>query len=382
MAASCRTLTCRGSDAMALAEPQAGRDLTDALVDRVRDASSRRTPLRIVGGDTKFFYGRVVAGEALDVAGHRGVLHYDPAELVVTARAGTPLAEIEDLLARHGQRLPFEPPAFGSAATIGGTVAAGLAGPARVARGPVRDCILGARLLTGDGRVLKFGGEVMKNVAGYDVSRLLAGSLGILGVLLDVSLKVLPVAAGTRTLRRRVDAEAAIDTLVDCARGGMPVTASFWHAGELTVRLDGSRASLDEIAASVGGDMVDGVAAAEFWQDVREHRLPYFASARPLWRLHLPLSAAAASLIRNDRLAFEWNGTQAWLDDGDRQTIDLIARAAGGHATLFRHADPGADDACEVFAPLPPALLELHRAVKRVFDPVGILNPGRMYADL
>jgi len=367
---------------MALADPRTGQDLTDELVERVSDASSRRTPLRIVGGDTKLFYGRAVAGEALDVSGHRGVLHYDPAELVVTARAGTPLAEIEGLLARHGQRLPFEPPAFGAAATIGGTVAAGLAGPARVARGPVRDCVLGARLLTGDGRVLKFGGEVMKNVAGYDVSRLLAGSLGILGVLLEVSLKVLPVATGTRTLRRRVDAQAAIDTLVDCARRGMPVTASFWHAGELSVRLEGSRSSLDEVAAAVGGDTVDSVDAAEFWQDVREHRLPYFASARPLWRLHLPLPAAGASFIRNDHLAFEWNGTQAWLDDGDRQTIDLVARTAGGHATLFRRADRGADDTCEVFAPLAPALLELHRAVKRVFDPAGILNPGRMYAGL
>jgi glycolate oxidase FAD binding subunit len=367
---------------MALADTQPGQDLAEALVEQVRDASSRRTPLRIVGGDTKRFYGRAVAGEALQVSGHRGVLRYDPAELVVTARTGTPLAEIEALLAHHGQRLPFEPPAFGTAATIGGTVAAGLAGPARIARGPVRDSVLGAQLLTGDGRVLKFGGEVMKNVAGYDVSRLLAGSLGILGVLLEVSLKVLPMSAGTRTLRRRVDAQTAIDTLVDCARRGLPVTASFWHAGELSLRLEGSRASLDEIAASVGGDTIGGVDAAAFWQEVREHRHPFFASARPLWRLHLPLSAAGASVVRQDRVVFEWNGAQAWLDGGDRPAIDLVARTAGGHATLFRRAASGSGDAGEVFAPLPSALLDLHRAVKRVFDPLGILNPGRMYAGL
>ncbi len=242
---------------MALIETPAGQDLTDALVERVLAASNAKTPLRIVGGDTKRFYGRPVAGETLALAGHHGVLRYDPAELVITARGGTLLADIEALLARHGQRLPFEPPSFGSLATLGGTVAAGLAGPARVARGPVRDYVLGARLLTGDGRVLKFGGEVMKNVAGYDVSRLLAGSLGILGVLLEVSLKVLPVARGTRTLRRRIAAQGAIDLLGAAAQRGLPLTGSFWSTGELYVRLEGSPSSLDEIVPTIGGDLLD-----------------------------------------------------------------------------------------------------------------------------
>ncbi|MGB7739430.1 MAG: glycolate oxidase subunit GlcE [Steroidobacteraceae bacterium] len=363
-------------------ETPPGRDLTNALVERVLAASNARTPLRIVGGDTKRFYGRPVAGEALALAGHHGVLRYDPAELVITARGGTTLADIEALLARHGQRLPFEPPSFGPMATLGGTVAAGLAGPARVARGPVRDHVLGARLLTGDGRVLKFGGEVMKNVAGYDVSRLLAGSLGILGVLLEVSLKVLPVARGTRTLRRHVDAQVAIGLLGAVVQNGMPITGSFWSAGELYVRLEGSSAGLDEVVPTIGGELLDESAAASLWHSVREQTHPYFVCARPLWRLSLPATAASAALLRADRVAFEWNGAQAWLSGVEREAIEPITRTAGGHATLFRRDDATDGATGEVFAPLPAPMLDLHRTVKRVFDPAGILNPGRMYADL
>jgi len=367
---------------MALIETPHGQDITEALVERVRAASSLKTPLRIVGGDTKCFYGRPVAGDTLALASHHGVLRYDPAELVITARGGTPLADIEALLARHGQQLPFEPPSFGPTATLGGTVAAGLAGPARIARGPVRDYVLGARLLTGDGRVLKFGGEVMKNVAGYDVSRLLAGSLGILGVLLEVSLKVLPVARGTRTLLRRIDAQSAIGLLGAVVQRGIPVTGSFWSAGVLHVRLEGSPPALDEVTPLVDGELMDAQAAAALWHSVREQTHPYFASARPLWRLSLPATTADAALIRADRVAFEWNGAQAWLGGLDRQTIDLITRTAGGHATLFRRDDADDGTTGEVFAPLPSPMLDLHRAVKRVFDPAGILNPGRMYTDL
>jgi glycolate oxidase FAD binding subunit len=366
---------------MALVETPPGQDLTDALVERVLAASNTSTPLRIVGGDTKRFYGRPVAGENLAVAGHHGILRYDPAELVITARGGTLLADVEELLARHGQRLPFEPPSFGSLATLGGMVAAGLAGPGRVARGPVRDYVLGARLLTGDGRVLKFGGEVMKNVAGYDVSRLLAGSLGILGVLLDVSLKVLPVARGTRTLRRRIAAQDAMDLLGAAARRGLPLTGSFWNGDELYLRLEGSPPGLDELVPTIGGDLLDEAAAAALWRSVREQTHTSFSSAPPLWRLSLPATAAGAALAQAARVAFEWHGAQAWINGVERQAIDTITRATGGHATLFRHDDSAIGADSEVFAPLPAPLLDLHRAVKRAFDPAGVLNPGRMYAD-
>jgi glycolate oxidase FAD binding subunit len=354
-------------------------DRTEELAERVRRATATRTALRIVGGDTKRFYGRAVDAVPLELSAHTGVLDYDPAELVVRVRAGTPLRQLEALLGARGQRLSFEPPGFGDAATIGGVVAAGLSGPARVARGPVRDYVLGARLLTGDGRVLRFGGEVMKNVAGYDVSRLLAGSLGILGVILDVSLKVLPVAVGSRTLRQAVDARKAIDRLAAATQGGAPVTASHWHAGVLHVRLEGSAPALDAVAALVGGDTVEADSAARFWSDVREQRLDHFNAAHgPLWRLHVPAVAPLAALEHCTSFAFEWNGLQRWVAGLDAASAHAIARAAGGHAACFRGAAAGD----EVFAPLPPAMLELHRNVKHVFDPAGILNPGRLYAAL
>jgi glycolate oxidase FAD binding subunit len=365
---------------MAASDP---RDLTHELAARVRAATAAGTPLRIVGGDTKRWYGRAAGGEPLSIAGHTGVLNYDPGELVLTARGGTRLAEVERLLAENGQCLPFEPPRFGETSTIGGVIAAGLAGPARSWRGPVRDYVLGARVLAGDGRVLRFGGEVMKNVAGYDVSRLLAGSLGILGVILDVSLKVLPQAVATRTLLVTTDANAALDLLATASQRGAPVSASFWQRNELHARLEGSPSALDEISPMFGGaTRVDESIATGFWNEVRDQRHAMLTQdALDLWRLHVPALAPMPSAIPLDRVACEWNGAQRWYAGADREVALRIALEAGGHATLYRAA---ATDAApvEVFAPLPPALLDLHRRVKRVFDPAGILNPGRMYADL
>jgi glycolate oxidase FAD binding subunit len=357
------------------------QDRTAELVDAVRAAGVAGLPLRIVGGDTKRFYGRSVVGRDLPVAGHTGIVTYDPAELVLTARAGTRLADVEALLQSHGQRLPFEPPAFGAAATIGGTVASGLAGPARAARGPVRDCVLGTRLLAGDGRVLRFGGEVMKNVAGYDVSRLLAGSLGILGVILEVSFKVLPMPAASCTLRRRLDADAAIAHLAAVTRRGAPVTASFWCDGVLTVRLEGSEAALTVAAGSVGGDRLPDAEGAQFWYEVREQVHPFFASTENLWRVtslpRAPMPAAGAG-----RIAFEWNGLQRWAV-GDEAGQSLTRDGAGpASATLFRAAQDAISPEREVFPPLPEPLLSLHRTVKATFDPGGLFNPGRMYRTL
>jgi glycolate oxidase FAD binding subunit len=228
----------------------------------------------------------------------------------------------------------------------------------------------------------------MKNVAGFDVSRLLAGSLGILGVLLDVSLKVLPLPAGTLTLRRRMDAADAIDLIAATTQRGLPVSASFWHDGELHVRLEGSRAGLAAIASAFDGEPVAPDRAVALWQAVREHRHPFFESACPLWRLTLPLTGAAHVVRESRQSAFEWNGGQVWIRDAGPPAVATIARATGADATLFRWSavtpddDHRATDDSEVFAPLAPALLELQRAVKRVFDPAGILNPGRMYAGL
>lgn len=349
-------------------------DDTTALVDRVREASAHGTPLRIVGGDTKAFYGRPIEGTALGTRSHAGILRHDPAELVLTARSGTPLGEIEAQLATHGQRLPFEPPHFGARATLGGTVACGLAGPARTWTGPLRDFVLGARVLTGDGRVLRFGGEVMKNVAGYDVARLMAGSLGILGLLLEVSLKVLPLPAGERTLALEMDEARALERLAALARDGLPLSAGGWIDGRLYLRFEGAEATLEDIERRVGGEIVPD--PRHFWTSLREQTHPFFGGGQPLWRCTVP-SLVPPMAVGGSPLV-EWNGLQRWYRCAPGATVFDAAAAVGGHATLFRHAPAGA----EVFAPLPAPLMRLHRGLKQVFDPAGILNRGRMYADL
>jgi glycolate oxidase FAD binding subunit len=347
-------------------------DATADLTDRVREASARGTPLRIVGGDTKRFLGREAMGEVLGTTGHTGVVTYDPAELVITARAGTPLREIETALAARGQRLPFEPPSFGEAATIGGTVACGLAGPARCAFGPLRDHVLGVRVLTGDGRVLRFGGEVMKNVAGYDLSRTMTGAFGTLGVLLDVSLKVLPCPPAARTLSLELDEPAALAELARIGGTALPLTASCWTGGSLALRFEGTERTLDEVQCRVGGAPVEDDAG--FWRSIREQTHPGFASRMPLWRLHVPAAARALQLPAEPVL--EWNGQQRWYAL-DSASVFEIAAAAGGYATLFRQAVQGD----RVFARPAEPLVRLHASLKKIFDPAGVLNPGRMYPD-
>ena len=349
-------------------------DDTVTLVERVRAATAARSPLSIVGGGTKGFYGRPVRGERLETRAHRGILRHDPAELVLTARGGTPLAEVESQLASHGQRLPFEPPHFGTDATLGGAVASGLAGPARAWSGPLRDFVLGVRVLTGDGRVLRFGGEVMKNVAGYDVARLMAGSLGILGVLLEVSLKVLPRPPAERTLVFEMEEAAALARLAELSRGALPVSAGSWADGRLYLRVEGSESTLDAVTARLGGEVVaDGAA---FWHSLREQSHPFFAGDRPLWRCCLPPLAPPPAL--DGPPLIEWNGQQRWYRGAPDASAFDAAAAVGGHATLFRH---GTGDAAR-FAALAGPVLRVHRALKREFDPAGILNPGRMYAEL
>jgi len=350
------------------------RDATPALVEQVREATARRAALCIVGGGTKQFYGRAVEGVALETRAHCGILRHDPAELVLTARGGTLLADIEAQLASHGQRLPFEPPRFGPGATLGGTVAAGLAGPARAWSGPLRDYVLGARVLTGDGRVLRFGGEVMKNVAGYDVARLMAGSLGILGVLLDVSLKVLPLPPGERTLAFELDESAALTRLAEVARSALPLSAGSWVDGRACLRFEGSDATLDDIQRRLGGEVVRE--SRGFWASLREQTHPRFDGKQPLWRFTVP--PLTPKLPLDGTPLIEWNGLQRWYHCPHGATAFEVAASVGGHATAFRHAP----EAAEVFAPLPAPLLRLHRTLKHEFDPAGILNPGRLYADL
>lgn len=345
----------------------------ETFAARIRAARHDR-PLAIRGGGSKDFYGGPRVGEVLDTRAYTGIVNFEPTELVVTARAGTPLAEIEAALAERGQFLPFEPPSFGGQATIGGVVAAGLSGPRRAAVGAARDFVLGVKLMDGEARVLTFGGQVMKNVAGYDVSRLMAGSLGTLGLILEVSLKVLPRPVAERTLRFALPAAEALAKVCGWAARPLSLSASCWQDDVLTVRLSGAQAAVEAAQRTLGGDLVPDAQADAFWDDLREQRGEFFAGDAPLWRLSLPPTGAPVDLPGPQLV--EWYGGQRWLrGDLPVAQVRAAAAAAGGHATLFRHGDKSVG----VFTPLPAPLLELQRRVKAAFDPRGIFNPGRLY---
>lgn len=342
--------------------------------DVIRDAAARRAPLRVRGGGSKDFFGNEPRGALLDTRSYAGIVDYEPAELVMTARCGTPLSDVEAILAEKGQCLAFEPPHFG-AATFGGCIAAGLSGPRRASAGALRDFVLGVKLIDGRARLLEFGGRVMKNVAGYDVSRLAAGSLGTLGLIAEASLKVLPRPERETTLGFELAEAEAIDRLNRWAGQPLPVSASAWHDRLLRVRLSGSEPAVRAAAERLGGESL-GEASA-FWQGVREHAEAFFRGPEPLWRLAVPSTTPPLGLT--GRQFMEWGGALRWLrSPAPAAEVREAAKRAGGHATLFRAADksPGA------FAPLDPVLLGLHRALKTEFDPAGILNPGRLYAEL
>ncbi|MEW5771495.1 MAG: glycolate oxidase subunit GlcE [Pseudomonadota bacterium] len=349
-------------------------DLTAPLRDRVLGALAARTPLAIRAGGSKAFHGRAVQGEALDVLGHAGIVEHAPTELVVTARCGTPLAELEAALAAHGQMLPFEPPHFGPGGTVGGMVASGLSGPRRPWGGSVRDAVLGVQVLTGGGEVLRFGGQVMKNVAGYDVARLLAGSLGSLGVILEVSLKVLPRPAKEITLVQEADHATALARLAAWQGRAWPLSASLHDGERLWLRLSGTHAGVNAARDALGGEEL---ADTTLWTEARDQRLAFFQTGRPIWRLSLPPATPMPDLPGS--WLVEWGGAQRWLiSDAPAALIRAAASLAGGHATLCR----GHDGTDEVFQPLPAPLMALHRRLKASFDPHGILNPGVMYAEL
>ena len=354
------------------------------LIEQVLAARHARTALDIRGGGTKAFYGGPPRGEPLDVTPLAGISSYEPSELVVTARCGTPLAELEATLAEQGQCLPFEPPRFAPGGTVGGMVAAGLAGPARAAAGSVRDFVLGATVLNGRGEELTFGGQVMKNVAGYDVARAYVGSLGILGVICEVSFKVSPVVPARLTLRLEADPAQAIKRLNDWGAQPLPLNASAWWSGALVLRLAGAKAAVQAARSRIGGEVIEEVAAASFWSGLRDHRDEFFLGAAKaveggasLWRLSLPPTAAPLKLSGEQLI--EWGGAQRWIcTSAPAATLREAASAVGGHAVLFRARDKSAG----VFAPLKPPLDRIHREMKAAFDPDAVFNPGRLMPDL
>ena len=366
------------------------------LTDQVKAAASDAAPLRIRAGGTKDFYGNAPAGDTiLDPRPLRGIVNYEPTELVVTVRAGTPLAELEDELASRGQMLPFEPPHFDSeganGATIGGAVAAGRAGPRRASYGPtyggVRDFMLGATLLDGRGQLLRFGGTVMKNVAGYDMARALAGSLGILGVLTELSIKVLPRPVTETTVRMHMSQDEALDRMNLWGGQPLPISATAWVDDLLFVRLSGAVAAVDAAALRMkiehDADVVDEEGALALWRGVRDQRHRFFSpddlEAIPLWRLSLPSTAESVRLPGTQLI--EWGGALRWLrSEATPEEVRRHAAALGGHATLFRGGSAQIR-AAGAFTALPAPALRIHQRLKAEFDPAGVFNRGRMYAE-
>jgi len=359
------------------AAQEAASEVLATWGERVRQAAADGTALRIVGGGTKDFYGQDLVGERFPTGAYAGVVDYDPTELVVTARCGTPLEEIERTLADARQMLGFEPPRFGSGSTIGGCIAAGLSGPRRPYAGATRDHVLGVRLLDGKGEDLAFGGRVMKNVAGFDVSRLMAGSLGTLGVVLEVSLRCLPLPKKEATRILDLDGGAAVRLTNEWGARALPITATWYADGDLFVRLSGAESAVSSAAREIGGESLENAAA--FWAAVRDQTNDFFARAqgRALWRLSVASTAPYAEL--DGAQAIEWGGALRWLtpkDGIDAERLRAWARQHGGHAALFR-----GDKSVGAFQPLDAPTLAIHRALKSTFDPAGVFNRRRMYAD-
>ncbi|NOX43244.1 MAG: glycolate oxidase subunit GlcE [Gammaproteobacteria bacterium] len=349
-------------------------DTSQQLQQQILDAFEHAIALRIVGGNSKAFYGRAVSGEALNVAEHRGILNYEPTELVITARAGTPLNEIEKILDAKGQMLPFEPPAFATTATIGGTIACNFSGPRRAYAGAARDYLLGCKIINGKGEILSFGGEVMKNVAGYDVSRLMAGAVGTLGVLLEVSLKVLPKSEMEATRVLHCSNVEALEKMHVWSQTALPISATCFDNTSLRVRLSGAAKAVDAAINAIGGEDMDN--ASRYWMDLKEQRLDFFKTEKPLWRI--AHASDIEPLPLEGEYLYEWGGALRWLkSDASAEFIQNTVAAADGHASLFRHTQQQG-----LFQPLTPGLMRIHKNLKQAFDPKNILNPGKLYPEL
>jgi len=357
-----------------------GKDLSLELQAQVSAAYEQETPLRIIGGDSKAFYGGELMGAPLLLSGHKGIVSYEPSELVITVRSGTELREVEDTLAAQGQMLPFEPPHYGERATIGGTIACGFSGPSRPFAGSARDFVLGCKVLTGKGDIVSFGGQVMKNVAGYDVSRLMTGALGSLGVLLEVSLKVLPKPEYEVTLSMPLSTNEALDVMCARAAKPLPLTAASFDGEAVNLRLSGAPNAVAAARKKIAGDPLDY--GENYWREVREQEHYFFQQLLPLWRLSV--APATLHLPLQGQWFFDWGGAQRWLfSDMLPAEIRAAVAAEGGHATLFRNKDyySGITHA-PVFHPLHKPVAKLHQNLKTVFDPKNILNRDRFYPDL
>ena len=356
---------------------------TQELQDRVRAALNDKSMLKVVGGNSKYFYGNPEIDsvkskiDILETRIHQGVISYDPRELVITARAGTPLAEIENLLKENNQMLPFEPPHFGEHATLGGAIATGLSGSRRPFTGSARDFVLGVKIITGKGDVMSFGGQVMKNVAGYDVSRLMVGALGTLGVLLEISIKVLPRPHTEVTQCIAMSQAEAVKTMRQFHQTSLPLSGLAYENDKLYVRLAGAESAVTSAQKKIAGEHM--LHAENFWRQLNEQTHPFFDSAKPLWRLSVPYIAEIDS---EENTLIDWSGALYWMhSDKTAEEIQQLAASQGGAATLFK-TQTNDKSYPERFAPLATKIKQFHVNLKMRFDPYGILNFGRLYSDL
>lgn len=340
------------------------------FIEQIRAAIDANSPLCIQGNGSKRFYGNTCSASPLTTSGHQGIISYQPEELVVTARAGTSIREIQATLAEKGQVLAFEPPDFAPGGTLGGMIAAGFSGPARPWRGSLRDALLGISLINGKGESLKLGGEVIKNVAGYDASRLMAGAFGSLGLIVEASVRTIPAPEMTVTRAISMDAASGLLEMQRIGRSPLPVSGAAWHQGTTYLRFSGNSAGVQAAIAQIGGKTIEN---NEFWDTLNNHQLTFFRD-QPVWRLSLPPATAHLDLP-GDQL-IDWGGAQRWLiaDEHDA-SIPAIASNNGGHAVIFRGGEPRPQT-------LPDSLARLHQNLKNAFDPQRIFNPERVYQDL
>lgn len=354
-------------------------DSKQEITSQVQDAFQLNKILNISAGNTKQFYGRAIDAETLSLAEHSGIIEYEPSELYITARSGTKLNDIERIIKAENQIIPCEPPHFGANATLGGMIASGLSGPRRATAGAIRDCMLGTEIINGKGENLKFGGKVMKNVAGYDVSRLMCGALGTLGVLMTATLRLLPEPETEQTIVLSCSAEEAIKKMNTWASTSMPISANYYDGKNLYLRLSGSSTAVQTCINNIGGDKTNDNNA--FWNDVKEQTTDFFRMNVPIWRISVAPNTAPIDI--SGACVMEWNGGLRWhATEENADSIRRKVEQVGGHATVFRQVNIETSTIENVFHPLPQTSLNLHQKLKQVFDPAGILNPGKMYAGL
>ena len=348
-------------------------DISNTLSQQIKDAHANKQVLNIQGNDSKKFYGNPCKGQSLHTSTHTGIITYEPTELVITARAGTSLQDINQTLADQNQILGFEPPDYGNS-TLGGTIACNLSGPRRPYAGAARDFVLGCRIINGKGDIMHFGGEVMKNVAGYDVARLMAGAMGTLGVLLDISLKILPRPQSEITIRQQLTEQQALSTLTQLRSQPIPITAACFVGASLHIRLSGNTTAINAAHKKIGGELIAD--SEHFWQSIREHQHTFFNNTQPLWRLSLP---PATNINLDGKTMIDWGGAQRWLfSDLDAEHIRGKVNEVGGHATLYKNSTTDT----EYFHPLDNTMLKVQQQLKKSFDPENILNPGKLYRAL